>query len=192
MRSRVDSVNRVLLFLLGLIALAGGIVILLLSSFVFGHKWANKPVLQQQTRNFADRNAGWFWTAIGIGAGVLALLALRWLLAQASTSRVGALNLEADPRGGRTRLTTGALGEAVEDEVERFHGVDRASARVLGKSTDPLLRLDVKVADDGDLGYLRSRLEQDAVPNARQAVGIPDLPVWVRLAVASEPRRSVS
>lgn len=192
MRNRIDSINRVLLFLLGLVSLAGGIIIALLSGFAFGDNWANQPVLQQQTRDFADRNAGWFWTAIGVGAGVLALLGLRWLLAQASTARVGSLNLEADTRNGHTRLTSGALGEAVEDEVERMRGVDRASARLLGKSTDPLLRLDVKVADDGDLGYIRSRLEQDTVPHARQAVGIPQLPVWVRLAVAAEQRRSVS
>jgi hypothetical protein len=191
-KSRVDSVNRVLLALLGLIALAGGIVILLLSTFAFGKKWANQPMLQQQTRDFADRNAGWFWAAIGIGAGILALLALRWLLAQISTSRVGSLNLEPDTSHGHTRLSTGAVGDAVEDEVERFRGVDRATARVLGKSTDPLLRLDVKVADDGDLGYIRSRLEKDTVPNARQALGMPQLPVWVRLAVATEQRRSVS
>ena len=89
------------------------------------------------------------------------------------------------------RLTTGALSEAVEDEIERFRGVDRASARVLGKSTDPLLRLDVKVADDGDLGYIRSRIEQDTVPHARQAVSMDRLPVWVRLAVSAEQQRSV-
>lgn len=191
MRSRIDSVNRFLLFLLGLIALAGGVVILLLSTRVFGDKQADQPILRQSTRDFADRNAGWFWAAVGIGAGILALLALRWLLAQASTQSVRSLNLEPNTRLGHTKLSTGALSEAVEDEVERIRGVDRASARVLGKATDPLLRLDVKVADEGDLGYIRSRIEQDTVPNARQAVGLAELPVWVRLAVAAEQRRSV-
>jgi hypothetical protein len=191
-KSRIDSVNRVLLSLLGLAALAGGVVILLFSVRVFGDSWADQPVLQQETRDFADRNAGWFWAAIAIGAAVLALLALRWLLAQASTSRVGSLNLEPDRSQGHTRLSTGAVADAVEEEVERLHGVDRASVRVLGKPTDPLLRLDVKVGEDGDLGYIRSRLEQETVPRARQAIGIRTLPVWVRLAVASEERRSVS
>jgi hypothetical protein len=191
MKSRVDTVNRVLLFLFGLAALAGGVVILLLSTRVFGDKQADQPVLRQATRDFADRNAGWFWTAIAIAAGVLALLALRWLFAQAKTQRVGALSLEPDRGSGHTRLSTGALGEAVEDEVERIRGVDRASARVMGKSTDPLLRLDVKVADDGDLGYIRSRIEQDTVPHARQAVSMDRLPVWVRLAVSAEQQRSV-
>jgi hypothetical protein len=78
------------------------------------------------------------------------------------------------------------------DEIERLRGVDHASARVLGSSNNPTLRVDVKVADDGDLGYIRSRLEQDTVPNARQAVGLGRMPVWVRLAVSAEQHRSLS
>lgn len=191
MRARIDSVNRVLLTLLGLIALAGGVVILLLSVRVFGDSQADQPVLRQSTRDFAERNQ-WLWIAIGVGAGILALLALRWLLAQAATQRVGSLSLEPNRKTGRTKLSTNALGEAVEDEVERIRGVDRASARVLGSSTDPTLRLDVKVADDGDLGYIRSRIEEDTVPHARQAVGMGRLPVWVRFAVNNEQKRSVS
>ncbi len=192
MTAPVDRINRVLLFLLGLLALAGGVVILLLSVRVFGDDWADQPVLQQQTRDFADRNAGWFWTAIAIGCGLIALLALWWLFAQASTQRLSSLSLEPNRRTGHTKLTTGALGEAVEDEVERIRGVSRASVRMLGKATDPLLRLDVKVGDDGDLGYIRNRIEEDTIPNARRAVSMPELPVWVRLAVASEERRSIS
>lgn len=192
MTARIDRVNRFLLSFLGLLALAGGVVILLLSTRVFGDDQADQPVLRQSTRDFAGRNAGWFWTAIAIGCGLLALLALRWLLAQASTQRVSSLSLEPNRRTGHTRLSTGALGEAVEDEVERIRGVSRASARMLGKASDPLLRLDVKVGDDGDLGYIRNRLEEDTIPNARQAVGMQQMPVWVRLAVASEEKRSVS
>jgi hypothetical protein len=191
MKSRIDSVNRFLLFLLGLIALAGGVVILLLSVRVFGDSQADQPVLRQATRDFADRNP-WLWIAIGVGAAILALLALRWLFAQASTQRVSAMNLEPDRSAGHTRLSPNALGEAVEDEIERIRGVDGASARVLGSSKSPTLRVDVKVADDGDLGYIRSRLEQDAVPNARQAVGFDRLPVWVRLNVATEQHRSLN
>lgn len=191
MKSRIDSVNRFLLFLIGLIALAGGVVVLLLSVRVFGDKQADQPVLRSATRQFVHRN-GWLWIVIAIGAGILALLALRWLLAQAATTRVSTLNLEPDRSAGHTRLSPGALGEAVEDEIERIRGVDRASARMLGSSKNPTLRVDVKVAETGDLGYIRSRLEQDAVPNARQAVGFPRLPVWVRLAVAAEQQRSLN
>jgi hypothetical protein len=75
--------------------------------------------------------------------------------------------------------------------VERIRGVSRASARMLGKASDPLLRVDVKVGDDGDLGYIRNRIEEDTIPNARRALSMQQLPVWVRLAVASEERRSV-
>jgi hypothetical protein len=192
MTATIDRVNRVLLTLLGLICLAGGVIILLLSVRVFGDSPADQPILRPDTRAFADRNAGWFWAAVGIGAGLLALLALRWLIAQARTQRVAALNLEPNRGIGHTRVSSGALGEAVEDEVERIRGVSRASARMLGKPAQPLLRLDVKLADDADLGYVRSRIEQDTVPHARQAVSMAQMPVWVRLAVAAEQQRQVS
>jgi hypothetical protein len=190
--ARIDRINRVLLLLLGLAALAGGVVILLMSVRVFGDKRADQPVLRQATRDFADRNAGWFWAAIAIAAGVLALLALRWLIAQAATQRISSLSLEPDRSHGHTKLSTGALSDAVEEEIERIRGVSRATARMLGKPGDPLLRLDVKLGDDGDLGYIRSRIEQDSIPNARQALGMSQLPVWVRLAVTPEQQRQIS
>jgi len=192
MTATIDRVNRVPLTLLGVICLAGGVIILLLSVRVFGDSRADQPILRPDTRAFADRNAAWFWTAIGIAAGVLALLALRWLIAQAKTQRVSALNLEPNRGIGRTRVASAALGEAIEDEVERVRGVSSASARMMGKPGQPLLRLDVKLADDADLGYVRSRLEQDTIPHARQAVSMPEMPVWVRLAVAAEQQRQVS
>jgi hypothetical protein len=191
MTAGIDRVNRFMLSLIGLICLAGGVVVLLLSTRVFGDKVADQPLLRPDTRAFADRNAGWFWAAIAIGAAVLALLALRWLIAQARTQRVSSLSLESDRSLGHTKLSTNALSEAVEDEVERIRGVDRASARMLGKPGQPLLRLDVKVGDDGDLGYIRSRIEQDTVPHARQAVSMDRLPVWVRLAMSAEQQRQV-
>jgi hypothetical protein len=188
----IDRLNRILVGLLGLIALAGGVIILLLSVRVFGDSRADQPILLGDTRHFTDRNAGWFWTAVGIGAGVLALLALWWLIAQARTQRLASLNLEPNRRVGHTKLSAGALTDAVADEVDRIRGVSRASARMMGSPGDPLLRVDVKLADEADLGYVRSRIEEETVPHARQAVSMNGMPVWVRLAVSGEPRRQVS
>ena len=100
MTSRVDRVNRVLLVLLGLLCLAGGIVVLLLSYRAFGTSTARQPLLRPATRGFADRNSGWFWLAVALGTLIVALLALRWLLAQLSVARVGALEV-VPTRSGR-------------------------------------------------------------------------------------------
>ena len=65
-----------------------------------------------------------------------------------ATALTAVVAAKPDRSAGHTRLSPSALGEAVEDEIERIRGVDGASARVLGSSKSPTLRVDVKVADD--------------------------------------------
>jgi hypothetical protein len=190
MTARVDRVNRVLLILLGLLCIAAGVMIFLVGGGVFGDDQRHKVLLRLAMRNWVDDHA-WLWIIIGVASGILALLAIRWLWSQASTKRVLALQLEPDRSHGHTRLAAGALNEAVAEELERIRGVSGASARLLGSPRDPLLRLDVKLNEDADLGFIRSRIEEDTVPHARTAASLNQLPVQLRLSVASELRRQI-
>jgi hypothetical protein len=187
----IDRVNRFVLTLLGLLVLAAGAVTLLLAAGVFGERRSERPLLQDNYRDFADRNAGWFWLVVAAVAAVVALLALRWLLAQLSTARVGSLPLERDRREGETVLRSGAVADAVEQEIEGFRGVSKASARLTGDRYRPDLELSVGLSGTADLGQVRQRIEQRAVAHVRQAVGIPDLPVRVQLSVTPESGREV-
>lgn len=189
MTSRVDRINRVLLVLLGLLCLAGGIVVLLLSYRVFGTGTARQPLLRPATRGFADRNSGWFWLAVAIGTLIIALLALRWLLAQLSVARVGALEVDDHPLG-RTSVSTGGLSEAVQAEVQAYHGVDHASAHFYQTSTRPRLRLDVRLLPTADPGAVRTRLESEALAHVARATGRKDLTSLVRLQIADRQRRT--
>lgn len=191
MTNRIDRVNRFLLILLGLLCVGGGVAVLLLGFRVFGADWSRQPLLQQETRDFADRNHGWFWLAVGGGVGVLTLLALRWLFAQASTARVNALQLEPDRTHGGTRLAAGAVTDALCEEVEGYRGVSRVNARLLGERARPTLRLDVALDDTADLGQVRSRIEQRALSRARQAADLDELPARVRLRVGATEKRRV-
>ncbi|MCP5915823.1 hypothetical protein NL317_27785, partial [Klebsiella pneumoniae] len=74
------------------------------------------------------REQPWFWWAVAGGCVVLALLGLRWLLAQLNTDRVGKLDLTTDDRDGLTTVHAGALTEAVETEAAAVRGVAGASA----------------------------------------------------------------
>lgn len=191
MTNRIDRVNRFLLTLLGVVCAGGGVVVLLLGFEVFGADWARRPLLQPETRDFADRNAGWFWLVVGVGIGVLALLALWWLLAQASTARVGTLQVDPPRPDGGTRLSAGAVTDAVSEEIEGYRGVSGVNARLLGARTSPTLRLDVALEESADLGQVRSRIEQGALPRVRQATDPVQMPAQVRLRVAAAERRRV-
>lgn len=192
MTNRVDRVNQVVIALLGLLCLATGVLALLMTSDVFGEHVARIPLLPHSVRSFAHRDQDWFWPAVGAATGVAVLASLWWLFAQLGTATAGSVELEPDPAAGRTRLRPGALTGAVSDEVEAFAGVRQADATLYGDGRDPLLRLDVVLADGADLPAVRGRIEDTAVAHARRATGRPDLPVWLRLRPASGHRRTVS
>ena len=176
MSRRVDTANRTVLTLLGLLLLGGGAVGLAASSGAFGDP---PPVLPVSARRFED-DQPWFWWAVA-GAGLLiALLALRWLLAQLHTDRLSRLDLTRDDREGRTVVHAGALTDAVEDEATALRGVSGASAH-LRDSRGRRLSLTVDLSDHADIAEVRDTLEGRVVSHARQAVDDPDLPVDIEL-----------
>lgn len=189
MTSRIDKVNRFLLWLIGLICLAGGVVILLLSFRAFGKSAARHPLLQPGTRSFAHHNA-WLWVAIAAGAVLLFLLALRWLRAQLSTAGVRELDVDPDSTLGSSKVSAGGLTEALEDEVSRYRGVDDVRARIFGASSRPHLRLDVALKETADLGAVRTKVESEALHNVLTATGRDDMRSLVRLEIAERHRRN--
>lgn len=191
MNPRADRGNRTVLTLLGLLFTAAGAVGLALSYGAFGAGRAQRRVLTTSIRDFAHRNAAWLWPVVAVVFMLLALLALRWLAAQLGSDRVGALPLERDTRAGATTLQAGAVTSAVTDEIESYRGVRRASARLIGNPAQPDLVLTVTADERADLGALRNRIEQHAIPHTRQATGRDALPVHLRLHLASGAGRRV-
>lgn len=177
MSTRVDPVNRVVLALVGLLLLAAGAFGLAVGFDAFGT--AESAVLPAQVRQF-PRQQPWFWWAVAAACLVIALLALRWLVAQLRTDRVGRLDLTTDDRDGQTVVHAGALTDAVEGEAEALRGVSAASAHltdVRGRQ----LSLTVDLADYADIAQVRQGLEEHVVAHARQAVDDPALPVEIEL-----------
>lgn len=176
MRSRVDLVNRVVLTLWGLLLLAAGSLGLALGFGAFG---AAPRVLPDGVRSYA-REQGWFWWAVAGGCLLLALLGLRWLLAQLHTDRAGRLDLTHDDRDGLTVVYASALTDAVEAEARALRGVSDASAQ-LRDQRGRRLALAVGLTDYADIAEVRAALEGQVVGHLRQAVDDPELPVDVQL-----------
>lgn len=192
MRSRVDTVNRVLLLLLGLLLVVAAGLGLALSLGVFGTTRAASPVFSGELRTYPDNNP-WFWWAVAGAALLVAVLALLWLLAQIRTHRVSRLDRTTDAREGYTTLHAAALTGAIEDEVEDISGVTGASAR-LHDRPHLGLALVVDITDTVDIDKLRTHLEDVVVAHVRDVVDEPDFPVNIELRpdLKRTPARTVA
>lgn len=183
MNSRVDTVNRVVLTLLGLVLLATGGLGLALS---FGALGAAPRLLPAAVRNYPAEQP-WFWWAVAGACTIVALFALWWLFAQLHTNRVARLDLTGDDRDGQTLVHAGALTDAVENEATELRGVTSASAHLLDRH-GRRLALAVDLADYADIAEVRAGLEDRVVAHARQATDDTSMPVDIELRPAASRR----
>jgi hypothetical protein len=190
MPSRVDRVNRTVFIVLGVLLLGIAAVGLLISFGVFSRGSGGQPVVNSPLSDFVADNP-WFWWIPAVLALVVVVLALLWLRAQLSTSRLRSLDVEPDSRGGETVLRAGAIAEGVEDEVERFLGVRRATMRLLGTASNHRHQLTVVLEDRADIDAVRNRLTTATVPNIRRALDFEDPEVDIRLVLTQSQRRRV-
>lgn len=191
MGSRVDSVNRVVLALLGLTLLALAALGLARGLGLLGVYPPTEPLLADGVLPDAWADGWWAVPSIIALALVLALLSLRWLLHQLSRDRVRHLEVDPTRRGGETWLRAPAVAEAVEQEVEKIPGVDSATMRLTGTAGRHRHRLVVNLNDRADVAAVRSSLTTTTVPQIRRSLDFeqPDVDVELVLASPRERRR---
>jgi hypothetical protein len=190
MSMRANSVNRVVLTLLGLLLVAAGGLGVAVSVGAFGASRATYPVLPQRLSTYSEGRP-WFWWAV---AGVLLLigvLALLWLVIQFKTDRTARLDRTTNARDGYTSLHASALTNAVEDEALGVAGVRGVSASVRDHHGQHVF-LRVELADSADIGEVRTRLEDDVVAHLREGVGDPRFPVTIELRPGGSKTRQRS
>jgi len=175
-----ETVNRVLLTILGLLLLAAGVYTLLRSWGAFGDAAADDPLFTPAARDWVDRNQDWFWPVMAGLSTLLALLAVRWLLAQLRTDRPGNSDLAWSTPTGRTRIRAGAISDAVSDDIESDPGVERAVVRMVGDEQHPELHVYVDARDDASLADLRDHLEDSAIPQLCSALDLGDVAAHAR------------
>ena len=183
MNPRADTVDRIVLAVLGLLLGAGAGAGLAAGLGVWGSDVAHRPVLDPTVRDFAD-HTGWLWAAVAATGVLVAVLACRALITQLRTDRVRVLQLEPDSRTGSTTIPTSAFTDAVAAEISGYRGVRRATARTVGTAARPRVVLHVDLSDRAPLGEVRRRIDADAIAHLRAALHDPGLPVQLELAVA--------
>ncbi len=191
MSSRVDHANRTLLILIGLLLLVAGAAGLALSFEAFGADAAASAVIPNELSQFIADNP-WYWWAVVAVAIIMALLMLRWLIAQLHSTRLSHLDVEPDRSSGETVLRGGAIADGVEHEVQSFLGVQDASLRLQGTQASHRYHLTVDLNERADVDAVRTRLTTQTVPNMRRAQDFEEPAIDIRLVLADRNRRRLT
>lgn len=170
--NRPARLNRSLLAVAGLVLLAAG-------GFALASHFGWLNVFAPDTRVVAGTalppTLGLY---VAAAAGiVLALLALRWLLAQlARKPKTVVWRFEENPALGRTELAANTAIEPLLAELRSYPGVSSARGSLTGSREAPALTLTITVDRGGNPSDIRRRLEDEGLPRLRAAIELAELP----------------
>jgi hypothetical protein len=188
-----DRTNRLALTLFGLIVFLAGVAGLVASVGGFGKTFSRHTLFANRVSAYIAVHGDWLWPAAAAVCLLIALVALRWIAALLlSTDRAGDITITASGKQGTTIMHPAALTGAVSREIESYHGVHAAKARVLGDPRDLNLVVTVTADQSADLRALCDRIESQALSHVRQALGKPDLPIQLDLDVSRHVPERVS
>ena len=182
-----DRTNRTVMLVFALLLIAVGLDAGAASIGGYGTGAAHSHLMANPTGHFIGANGIWLWPVAAVAALIVALIALRWLIALLfSTDRSGDLLIRSGSGAGRTTLASGALTDAVAEEIEGYRGVNSARARLIGNREDPELVVTAGLEQTADFAGLRQRIETEALTHARQALGDMALPTQLELTISTK------
>jgi hypothetical protein len=178
--TRSAAVDRTLAVLIGLVLMAAGVLVALLSYGVFGVARAGRPLLDPLIVD-AMRAQPDVARLVVLGIGVLlVLLGLMWAARSLRPERHPDLVLDGGPDTAIV-ISSSAVADAISAQVNAIPGVGRARARLVGTDEAPALRLTLWLADDAEVRSVLARLHDEVLGVARDSLGIAALPTAVRL-----------
>lgn len=178
--ARSAAADRLLVLCIGLVLLAAGVGVTLLSYGVFGVARGGRPLLDPIAVATVAADPV-LWRSAALVAGLLlAVFGLAWVARSVRPEPRPDMHLD----GGRDTtilVSSAAFGEAVAGQAGALAGVARARARLVGSAAAPALRVTVWLTDDADVPAVLQRLHDEVVVTARAAFDLPALAVAVRL-----------
>lgn len=188
--ARSAAGSRVLVVLLGLLLIAAGTAVALLSYGVFGTGRSARPLLDPVVVDLL-RAQPLAARLIAVAAGLLlAVLGIVWAARSLRPEARPDLHLDGGPDTDIVISST-AAADAIGQQAAELPGVGRARARLVGSEHTPALRLTLWLAEDADVRAVLHGLREEVLATAADALGVTDLAVAVRLeldAVVAPPR----
>ncbi|MEV8536950.1 alkaline shock response membrane anchor protein AmaP [Streptomyces sp. NPDC051211] len=181
------TVNRALLAAAGLLLTAAGTAVLT-ASWPFAGR--HEPLLSEARRRHWHAE-GWAWWGLVGGLGVVVVLALWWLLSQLRRARVQTVLVDTGD-GGFARLRGRALEDAVSAECEALAGVARSRVALTGRRAAPVLRVGIQLEPYAVPADVLAGLAGPVLRHAREAAGLPELPLEAHLQVAAHRAQRVT
>ncbi|MGF9664252.1 hypothetical protein AAIH25_20540 [Arthrobacter crystallopoietes] len=189
MRQHAGALNRTWLAILGILVLAGGVLVLLIASGTLqtissAIVPAGSPVMT------VDLHAVFgpaYATAIVLAAGLITgALGLWWILAQIPRKNpAGKYRLHRDPASGTTLCDPSVLASAVEHQVNTLPGVVGSSALLRGTATEPELTMKVTINNRADVQDLLHRINTDVIADLSTALETPMRRTGIQIEVSS-------
>ncbi|MCI2419885.1 alkaline shock response membrane anchor protein AmaP [Saccharopolyspora sp. K220] len=187
---REPGFERGVVVVLGVLALLGGIFVLLVGSGALGVFRAQRPladpILVQWLRDHAQVAIP---VAVALGI-VLFVLGLWWVVRALQPESRPDVRLERGGEGDLT-VTSAALAEAVRTDAERVPGVNRARVRMAGSQQHPSLRLTLSLQEGTNVRHVWEELDGKVLSRARESLGTETLPTAIRLQLDRAPRQRV-
>ncbi|MER6506903.1 alkaline shock response membrane anchor protein AmaP [Nonomuraea sp. NPDC001636] len=181
MNRKTGRGNRWGLALVGLVlAVLGGLAL------ARGLLGPSTPIVDAGVRGFFTRNSPPVWWAVAAVSVLVALLALRWLVAQGRRDARTRLRLEAGP-DGVTEIAAGGMAHAVAADVEASPAVLNADADLVGPRGHPEVRLRVAADEAAPMSELSEHLSRVTLPNLRDALDRDHVPAVARVSLEPSP-----
>lgn len=188
--SRSYAGERIWVFLVGLLALLGGALALVVGFGVLGEFRGRRSLLDPMALDWLGGHA----TPARIAAMVLGILLLVFGL------RGTVRSLRPEPRpdldldrteGAELVVTAAAIAGAVQADAEQLDGVSRARVRAVGSRTSPALRITLWLHEGTDLKSVWEDLDARVLTRARDSLGLDVLPTAVRLELDTSAAKRV-
>ena len=189
--ARSAGTDRTLTTLLALVALAGGVVVLLVGTGVFGSARAGRSLVDPIAIDLLRANRSLALVLAIVAGLLLVLLGLLWALRSLRPESKPDLVLD-HSRGTGLTVSSGAIAEAVRADAEIVPGVERARVRLVGDTDNPALRITVWLRQGSDVRDIWNDLDTRVLSRARDALGVQRLPAAVRIELDAAEGSRVS
>ncbi|MGC7098844.1 alkaline shock response membrane anchor protein AmaP [Amycolatopsis lurida] len=188
--ARSYRAERTLTSLVGLLALAAGVLALVVGLGWLGTFRARRAVLDPIAVDWLGREPVLAKIAAIVLGVVLFVFGLWWFFR--SLRPEGRPDLELDRTAGQElTVTAAAISGAVRADAESVDGVSRARVRAVGDAASPALRMEISLREGADLKTVWQELDSRVLTRARESLGVDTLPTAVRIDLDASTKQRV-